>query len=205
MNPGVQLQETSISIIHRSEGSGTTFIFTDYLSKVNQEWKNKIGRGKKVIWPKGMGVEGNPGVAEMVKKVPGSIGYVELTYAVTHQLSVAAIRNRSGQYIIPSIETVSQAANVAIPPDTRVLLTNTNAPKGYPISSFTYLIFYKEQNYQERSYEKAEALAKFLNWAIHEGQSYNESMLYSPLPQKAVATAEQIIRQMTYNGSPLIH
>lgn len=205
INPQIHLPETEISIIHRSEGSGTTFIFTDYLSKVNLDWDKKIGKGKTVVWPKGMGVEGNPGVAELVKKIPGSIGYVELTYASTHQLPVAAIKNKAGHFILPSLESVSQAAEVTIPNDTRVLLTNTDAQNGYPISSFTYLIFFQEQFYQQRTREKAEALVAFLNWAIHEGQAYNKSMLYSPLPQAAVAKAEKIIGSITYQGLPVKH
>lgn len=204
LNPAVSLPNMNIVVVHRAEASGTTFIFTDYLSKVNREWKEKVGRGKVVPWPTGLAGKGNPGVAGLVRQVPGSVGYVELIYAKENGMPVALIRNKAGRFIKPSLKSVSLAANINLPADTRVSITNTSAPKGYPISSFTWLIFYKEQHYNGRSKERALRLAKLLWWIEHEGQRYNESLLYGRLPRAAVKRAEAIIRSMTYDGKRLV-
>ncbi len=205
VNPESSLPDLEISVVHRSEESGTTFIFTDYLSKVDPKWRDKVGRGKKVWWLTGMGVEGNPGVAEFVKKIPGSIGYVELAYAKCHHLPVGWVKNRSGHFVAPALNSVSSAAEVPLPPDTRILITDTAAPEGYPISAFTWLIFYKEQSYDQRTRDKAAQLGRFLWWAIHEGQQYtNHDLLYAPLPRSAVRKAEAMIRAMRFEGAPLI-
>lgn len=205
VNPGISLPDLGISVVHRSEGSGTTFIITDYLSKVNPEWRDKVGCGKRVRWLTGVGVEGNPNVAEFVRKIPGSIGYVELAYAKHHHLPVGLVKNRSGHFIAPTLNSVSAAAEVALPSDTRILITDSKAPEGYPISSFTWLIFYKEQSYDQRSYDRASQLGRFLWWIIHEGQQYtNHELLYSPLPKSAVSKAEAIIHSMRFGGAPLI-
>jgi len=201
VNPGIRLPDLGISVVHRSDGSGTSFIFTDYLSKVDPEWRDKVGRGKKVRWLTGMGVEGNPNMAGFVKKISGSIGYVELAYAKRHHLPIALIKNRFGRFVAPTLKSVSSAAEVAIPSDTRILITDTKAPDGYPISAFTWLIFYKEQSYNQRPYDKACQIARFLRWAIHEGQQYtNHELLYARLPRSAVRKAEAIIRSMRFGG-----
>ncbi len=202
VNPGIHMADMPITVVHRSEGSGTTFIFTDYLSKVDLSWRERIGRGKKIRWPSGMGVEGNPSVAELVKKIPGAIGYVELAYAKRNELPAAFVKNRSGYFVAPTLASVSAAAEVALPSDTRILITDTQAPDGYPISAFTWLIVYREQSYNQRAYEKAFQLSRFLWWAIHRGQQYTRSLLYAPLPRGAVSLSESIIRSMCYNGRP---
>ena len=151
-----------------------------------------------------MGVEGNPGVAELVKKIPGSIGYVELAYAKQQHLPIALIKNRSGRFIAPTLRSVSSAADVSLPTDTRILITDTPSPDGYPISAFTWLIFYKDQSYDERSYDRALQLGLFLWWALHEGQQYGSELLYAPLPRGAISKGEAIVRSIRFRGEPLI-
>ncbi len=205
LNPEVVLPSMNIVVVHRSEGSGTTFIFSDYLSKVSKEWAKKVGRGKVLNWPTGLGAKGNPGVAGLIRQIPGSIGYVELIYAQKNGMPFALIQNKAGNFIKPTLKSVSAAANIKLPADTRVSITNTDAPDGYPISSFTWIIFYKEQHYQGRSKKRALTLAKLLWWMIHEGQKYNEGLLYARLPKSAVKKAEAIIRSMTYDGKRLVN
>ena len=204
VNPDVNLPNRKIVVVHRSDGSGTTFIFSDYLSRVNEEWKKKVGRGKSLKWPVGIGGKGNPGVAGLVKQMPGAIGYVELIYALSNNMPVGMVKNKSGKYIVPSIKSVSLAANVHMPSDTRVSLTNTEAQDGYPISSFTWLIVYKEQNYNGRSKDRAKALVDLLWWVVHNGQKYAEPLHYAPLPREAVKKAEHVLKSITYNGEPLL-
>ena len=192
-----------IVVVHRSDGSGTTFIFTDYLAKISTTWKDKVGRGKSVNWPAGLGAKGNPGVAGLVKQLPGSIGYVELIYALQNSMPVGSMQNKKGTFVKPSLESTSLAANVAIPDDTRVSLTDTDAEEGYPIAGFTWIIVFKEQNYNQRSMEKAKEVAKLLTWMTHEGQKYVEPLDYAPLPKAAVAKAEVLIKSITYDGKPL--
>jgi len=203
INSGVKLPDINIVVVHRSDGSGTTFIFTDYLSKVSSEWKEKVGKGKSVNWPAGLGAKGNPGVAGLVKQLPGSIGYVELIYALQNNMPVGAIKNKKGVFITPSLEATSLAANVAIPDDTRVSLTDTDAKQGYPISGFTWIIIFKEQNYNQRPKEKAQEVVRLLWWMTHEGQKYVEPLKYAPLPKAAVEKAEKLINSISYNGKSL--
>jgi phosphate transport system substrate-binding protein len=203
-NPGIRFPQMEIAVVHRSDGSGTTFIFTDYLSKTSSLWKKQVGRGKTVRWLTGMGVEGNPGVAELVKKIPGSIGYVELAYAKRHALPVALIKNKSGRFVSPTLKSVSSAADLSLPSDTRILITDTPSPDGYPISAFTWLIFYKEQFYNQRSRDRALQLGRFLWWTLHEGQRYGRELLYAPLPRGAIVKGEAIVRAMRFRGEPLI-
>jgi phosphate transport system substrate-binding protein len=205
VNPGIKLPDISISVVRRADGSGTTYIFSEYLSKVSKEWKARIGTGKSLNWPEGhIGQKGNPGVAGYVKQTPGSIGYIELLYALQNKMSFGNIKNKSGKFIEPSIKSVSAAANVKIPDDTNVSLTDTAAKEGYPISSFTWLIFFKEQNYGGKTKEKAETLAKMLLWMVKDGQKFVEPLQYSPLSTEAVAKSEKIIRSMTYNGAHIL-
>jgi phosphate transport system substrate-binding protein len=204
LNPGVNLPSDNIVVVHRSDGSGTTNIFTDYLTKVSKEWTHKVGRGKSVNWPVGLGGKGNPGVAGLIAQIPGAVGYVELAYAVQNHLPVAMLQNKSGRFIKPSLASVSAAANVPLPPDTRVSITNTEAPDGYPISGFTWIILYQEQHYSGRSKARAKALVDLLWWCVHYAQRYNESLLYGKLPKAAVAADERILRSVTYDGRPLI-
>lgn len=201
----VRLPDLPIIVAHRSDSSGTTYIFTDYLCKVSKEWCEKVGHGKTVKWPVGMGGKGNPGVAAYIKKIPGTIGYIEIAYAIENHIPVAALQNKAGRFIKPTLESISAAANIKnIPDDTRCSITNTDAPNGYPIASFTWIIIYKEQNYNNRSYKRAKELVKLLWWCIHDAQQYNEKLLYGKLPPIVVHKGEKILKSVTYNGKPIL-
>jgi phosphate transport system substrate-binding protein len=202
-NPGVKLPDMTIVVVHRSDGSGTTFIFSDYLSKVSKEWKKGVGTGKSLNWPSGLGAKGNPGVAGLVKQLPGSVGYVELIYAVSNNMPVANVENKSGNFVTPSIESVSLAADIELPVHTRVSITDTDAEDGYPISGFTWLIFYKEQKYDGRSMDKAQELMDLVWWMTHDGQALAEPLHYAPLPEEAVRKAEAVIKTTVYGGKPI--
>mgnify|MGYP001773096812 CR=1 FL=1 len=203
LNPGVKLPSMNITVVHRSDGSGTTFVFVDYLSKVSREWETKVGRGTSVAWPVGLGGKGNEGVTGLVKQMSGSIGYVELIYAKQNKLPVALVRNKKGKFIKPELPSITSAGNVKIPDDTRISITDTEAEEGYPISSFTWVLVYKEQNYKNRSFERAKQLVKLLWWMTHDGQNYTEPLDYAKLPPEAVKKAEAIIKSITYNGKPV--
>ncbi len=204
INPGVKLPNLGITVVHRSDGSGTTYIFSEYLSKVSADWKKNVGVNKALNWPVGLGGKGNPGVAGLVKDTLGSIGYVEVIFALSNNLSVAELKNKSGKFIKPTLETMLQSANVSIPDDTKVSLTDTDAANGYPISSFTWLILYKEQNYGGRSLTRVENTVKLLWWMIHEGQQFNEALKFGKLPKGVVEKAEKLLRSVTYNGKPVL-
>ena len=204
VNPDVKLPSMSIVVVHRSDGSGTTFIFSDYLSKVSKDWNFKVGADKSLNWPVGLGAKGNPGVAGLINQTPGAIGYVELIYTTQNNMPAGIIKNKAGNFIEPNIKSTSAAANIEMPDDTRISLTDTAAADGYPISGFTWLIFYKEQKYADRSKEKADELIKLLWWMIHEGQQIAEPMHYAPIPKSAVAKGEQILQSVVYNGVPLL-
>lgn len=181
-NKDLKLPKLKIAVVRRADSSGTTYIFTEFLSKTVPEWREKVGTDKAPNWPTGVGAKGNPGVAELVSRTPGAIGYVELVYAMQNKITFADIKNKSGKYITPNLNSVSLAAQVQIADDTRVSLTDTAAPDGYPIASFTWLIVYKEQNYNNRSLAKAQALVNLLWWLVHSGQQYNEGLNYGKLP-----------------------
>jgi len=204
INRGSPLANLKISVIHRSEGSGTTFLLSDYLTKVSPVWKKTVGAGKQIRWLTGIGVEENSGVAELVKKIPGSIGYVSLNYAVAHKLPAAALKNERGRYVKPTGESVSSAASIALPADARALITNSGHPNAYPISGFSYIVLFREQAYHQRSKEKAQALVRFLWWGIHEGQREAAPLFYAPLPRQAVLVTEKILHSLTYAGQPLL-
>lgn len=202
-NPGVSLPDTSILVVHRSDGSGTTYIWVDYLSKVSKEWDQKVGRGTSVEWPVGLGGKGNEGVAGQVKNTPGAIGYVELAYATKNNLPASAVRNHAGAFVEPTNRSTTAAAAGAaksMPADFRVSLTNPPGEDAYPIASFTWLLVYKEQENQE----KGRALVQFLSWAIHDGQKYASDLLYAPLPIPVVKQIEERLRQITFQGKPLL-
>ena len=155
INKGVDIPGLPILVTHRSDGSGTTNIFTNYLSKVSPDWKTKVGSGGSVNWPAGLGGKGNEGVAGLVKQTPGAIGYVELIYALQNKLDYAKIQNKKGKFILPSIASVTAAGNVKLPDDSKIFITDTDAADGYPIAGFTWVIIYKEQNYNGRSKARA--------------------------------------------------
>jgi phosphate transport system substrate-binding protein len=203
-NKGVKLPNLTLSVVHRSDSSGTSFVFTDYLTKVSSEWKDKVGTNKSPNWPVGIGGKGNPGVADLVTKVPGSVGYVELIYAIQNKMAYADVKNKSGAYITPSLKSTTIAANVTLPDDTRVSITNTESKDGYPISTFTWLIIYKEQNYNGRKAEAAKALVDMLWWMIHDGQNVPEKLDYASLPDPAVKKAEVLLKSVVFNGKPIL-
>ncbi len=198
INKNVKLPDLNITVVHRSDGSGTTFIFSDYLAKVNKSWENKVGRGKSLNWPVGIGGKGNPGVTSYVKQLPGSIGYVELAFAIKNGLPVASVKNKSGNYVEPSVKTVSYAADVNIPHHARVSLTNTDSPGGYPLSSFTWLLLYKNQNYGKHSREMMNTIVKLIRWMLSDGQRFAEPLLYAPLPEKAVKIATENLKSVYF-------
>lgn len=201
LNPGVKLPNTPIAVVHRSDASGTSNIFTTYLSTVSREWNEKVGKGLSVNWPVGVGAKGNEGVSGTVKQIPGAIGYVELAYAFQNKLPYAALRNKAGRFVLPSIASTSAAAaGVEIPDDYRVMIVNAEGPTAYPIASFTYLLVYKEQ----KDPVKAEALLKFIWWAIHDGEKYAEGLLYAPLPEAVVKKLERTLKSITYKGEPVL-
>ena len=205
LNPSVKLPGTAITVVHRSDGSGTTGVFSDYLSKVSDEWKQKVGTGTALSWPAGVGAKGNPGVAGLVKQLPGGFGYVELIYALQNSMPFAQMKNKSGNWIKASLASTSAAANVAVPDDvTKLSTTNSDAPDGYPIASFTWLILYKEQNYDNRPQAKVQAMLKMISWMIHDGQKYAEPLSYAVLPAAVVTKADAVIKSVTFNGKPLM-
>jgi len=201
-NKGLTLPDKAIVVVHRSDGSGTSYIFVDYLSKVSAEWKEKVGVGTSVNWPVGLGGKGNEGVAGQVKQIDGSIGYVELAYAVKNNLFFASLKNKSGNFIVPSIESVTAAAmNEAkkMPADLRVSITNADGKESYPISGFTWLLVYRDQ----KSAEKAKAMVNFLKWAIAEGEQFAAPLYYAPLPKEVVKLNEKLISSIQFNGQPI--
>ena len=192
INPDKQLPDEAIIVAHRSDGSGTSFIFTDYLTKVSRTWETKVGRGTSVNWPVGLGGKGNEGVAGLVKQTEGSIGYVELAYAVKNNLPYAWIRNKEGNFIEPTLASVTEAAAGAakdMPADLRVSITNAAGKKSYPISGFTWLLVYQHG----KDKKKTAALVKFLKWAMKDGQKYAEGLLYAPLPKSVVKLCDKKI------------
>jgi phosphate transport system substrate-binding protein len=204
INPGVKLPDMNVTVVHRSDGSGTTFIFSDYLSKVSREWKEKVGAGTSLNWPTGLGGKGNPGVAGLVKQTPGSIGYVELIYALQNKMPHGMVKNKNGNFITATLPATSKAADTILPDDMKVSLTDTDAPGGYPISGFTWILVYKEQGYRDRTEEKAKELAQLLWWMTHEGQKYTEPLEYAPLSKKAIEKAEKLIKSISYKSSPVM-
>ncbi len=204
LNPTIKLPNMPISIVHRSDGSGTTFIFTDYLSKISDEWKNKVGHKTSVDWPLGLGAKGNEGVSGMIKQTPGALGYVELIYALQNKMPVGLLQNKSGNYVEASIKSVTAAANVTLPADARVSITNTDAPDGYPISSFTWILLYKEQNYDNKTEAKAREVVKLVWWMTHEGQQFTTPLIYAPLPKEALKVVEANLKSIAFSGKSLL-
>ena len=203
-NKGVALPDLPIVVVHRSDGSGTSFIFTDYLTKVNPDWAKKVGKASAVNWPAGLGGKGSEGVAGLVKQTPGGITYVELAYAKQNGMAFANIQNKGGKYIAPTIEATTLASNVEIPADSKVSITNTDNAKGYPIASFTWALIYKEQNYNGRSKARATELLKLLWYNVHQGQAECAPLNYAPLSKSAVKAAEAILKSATYDGKPIL-
>ncbi len=194
LNPTKKLTG-DIMVVHRSDGSGTTNIFTDYLSKVSADWKSKVGTGTAVNWPVGLGGKGNEGVAGLIKQTPGTIGYVELIYAKSNNLPYASLQNKAGQFIEPNMDSVSAAAEGFVkdmPADYRVSITNADGKKAYPLSAFTYLLVWKAMP----DANKGAKMVKFLKWAATEGQKQAAALHYAPLPKALVKKVEATINSI---------
>ena len=194
-NPGVHLPAKPIVVVHRSDGSGTTSIFTDYLSGVSPEWSQRVGKGASVKWPIGLGGKGNEGVAGQIKTTPYAIGYVELAYAFENKLPFAFLKNKSGHFVEPSIHSTSAAAAGAakhMPADYRISLVNQAGNDAYPVVGFTWLVVYEHQ----KDPVKGKKLVEFLNWSMHKGQKMAAPMLYAPLPENVQRMVEKTIKSI---------
>jgi phosphate transport system substrate-binding protein len=194
-NPDVKLPDEDIVVVHRSDGSGTSFIFTDYLSSVSADWKSSVGKGVSVKWPVGLGGKGNAGVAGQVKQTPGSIGYVELAYAHENKLPFADLKNSSGSYITPTVDSVTAAmAAATIPEDFRFSMVNSSGEKAYPIAGTTWLLVYADQ----KDHAKGEKLVQFLKWAYSDGEKFAPGLDYAPLPDAVVSRALEKVLKIKY-------
>jgi phosphate transport system substrate-binding protein len=199
LNSGAALPDKPITVVFRSDGSGTTAIFTEYLTTISATWKGRVGAGKSVKFPVGLGAKGNEGVAGQVRSSPGSIGYVELAYAKQTGLAYASIQNRAGLFIEPALRSITAAAASAansMPDDLRLSIVDANGEGAYPIAAFTYLLVYQDQTDKI----KGKALAQFLWWAVHEGQAFGSALHYAPLPVEAAAKIETTLRSLRANG-----
>lgn len=232
LNPNLPLPSQDIVVVHRSDGSGTTFVWTSYLSKVSPEWNQAVGAGKSVSWPVGLGAPGNEGVANTIKSTPNSIGYVELAYVVTTEMDYAFLQNQAGNFVEPSLESTGAAVAAATNNNTQTSnnsttgasnTTSTILPAGdaswekvslldapgadsYPIASFSYLLLYKELSDNPRidSMEKARALVDFVDWAITDGQQFAGELAYVPLPDSVVQHNQETLRSLTFQGEPVL-
>ena len=194
-NPGVKLPNTDIIVVHRSDGSGTTYIWVDYLSSVSKDWETKVGRGTSVKWPTGLGGKGNEGVAGQIKQLPGAVGYVELAYAKQNKLPYASVKNAAGNYVEATIESITEAlATANIPDDFRFSMVNPPGEKAYPISGATWLLVYEQQ----RDAAKGKKLVEFLNWAATKGESMASSLDYAPLPENVQQRILERIKTIKY-------
>jgi phosphate transport system substrate-binding protein len=204
-NAAMPLPDVPVIVVHRSDGSGTTFHFTSFLSEVSREWSDKVGRGTAVEWPAGIGGKGNEGVAGVVKESPGAIGYVELAYVAQNRLAYAVVRNRAGQWVAPSLSSTTAAAaggaqKMVQTNDVRVSIAYAPGPNVYPIAGFTYLLVPQHQTDEA----KGRALAEFLWWAVHDGEKDAPQLFYAPIPGPVVAIDERILKTITYQGSALL-
>jgi len=206
LNPGITLPPKPITIVHRRDGSGTTRVFTEYLSRVSPEWNSRIGSGTKVEWPGGgLAADGNPGMSEIISKAPGTIGYVSLNFARAKRLEMAALQNKAGNFVLPTLDgTFAAAASAAaanrIPEDFRLALVEGDGADAYPITGFTYILVPREL----QDPGKAATLANFLWWAIHNGQSYAPGLYFGTLPPEVLARAETKLRSLRADGKALL-
>jgi phosphate transport system substrate-binding protein len=202
-NPGMDLPSLPVAVVHRSDGSGTSFIFTSYLSAVSRAWAVRVGAGKSVDWPAGIGGKGNEGVAGMVSQTPGGVGYVELSYATQNRIPYASVRNRTGKFVEPTLASTTAAAagfEKAMQKNLTVLIVNAPGDSAYPIAGFTYLMVYRNQ----QSAARGRAVAEFLWWAIHDGQKHAPGLRYSPLPDEVTKLVEGKVKQISNAGKPLL-
>ncbi len=205
LNPDVTLPAEAIIPVFRSDGSGTTFVFTDYLTKASPMWASNFGAGKSVNFPSGQAAKGNPGVAGVIKQTKNSIGYVGSEYAFAQKIPYARVQNLRGEYVLPSSATISAAASGEIPADTRCSITNADAAGAYPISTFTWMIIYKEQNYSDRSKEQAMATLDLLKYILSdEAQNITSEVHYAPLPAKAKELSMTNLKTVTFDGVAIL-
>lgn len=199
VNPELTLPDKSITPVYRSDGSGTTFVFTDYLSKVSSEWANEMGAGKSLKWVAGIAAKGNPGVAGSVSQTDGAIGYIGSEYALSLNIPVALLQNSAGNFVEATAENISVAANIELPADMRTTITDSSEENAYPISCFTWLVVYKKQSYHNRTKEQADALTGMLDYILSpEGQAVAGKIHYAPLPAKALENAKNIVSSIGY-------
>lgn len=202
LNPSLKLPDVAIAVVHRSDGSGTTFIFTNYLSKVSSEWKDKVGFATSVNWPGDVGGKGNEGVANSVQQIPGAIGYVELAYAKQNNMAWAQLRNRAGAFLEPSLDSAALAADQPnLPDNMEVMVTDSAHAKAYPITGFTWLLVYENQT----DAAKADAVANLAWWMIHDGQQYALPLDYAPLKGAALKKSEALVKKIKVNGRPVLN
>jgi phosphate transport system substrate-binding protein len=201
-NPGTMLPSRPVLIVHRSDGSGTTDIFTDYLSKVSSEWQSKVGRGTSVQWPLGVGAQGNEGVANQVRNTAGGVGYVELAYALQNKMSYGTVKNHAGNYIEPEPKNVTNAANsmTSIPDDLRFSMTDQSGPQAYPLAGTTWVLLYKTQP----DPAQGKLSTAFVDWAIHDGQKYANDLDYAALSTGLVRRGDTLLRSVTCGGQPCL-
>jgi phosphate transport system substrate-binding protein len=202
LNPDIELPSIPITVVHRSDGSGTTNLWTSYLSRVSDEWRNRVGFATSVNWPTGIGGNGNEGVAGVVRNTPGAIGYNSLSYALLNNISFGAMVNSSGNVINPSFEATTAAAAIELPDDTRILFTDTPAGDGYPIAGFAWMLVYEnlDRNNAIDSRRKAEELIEFIIWSITEGQELSEALGFARIPDNALEKNLEMIRQIKWNN-----
>jgi phosphate transport system substrate-binding protein len=211
-NPGVTLPSTDISVVHRSDGSGTTSIFTTYLTAASADWVTTVGKGDKtksagktVTWPVGLGASGNEGVTQGINQTDGGVGYIELQYALSNKIPFADVKNSTGAWITPSLASVNAAANLtSYPADLRFNLANSPVATGYPITGSTWLIVYQDLSKVMKSKDRANALVDYLWWAIHEGQAENSTLQYASIPANLLPQDEAAVKSITWAGTPLL-
>lgn len=205
LNPNITLPNENIIPVFRSDGSGTTFVFTDYLAKVSSMWASEYGSGKSINFPSGQAAKGNPGVASVISQTKNSIGYIGSEYAFAQKIPFASIKNAKGEFVLPSVASISAAASGDIPNDTRTSITNADADGAYPISTFTWMIIYKEQNYSDRTKERAIATLNLLKYILSdEAQSINSKVHYAPLPDKVKELSINNLKTVTFNGVTIL-
>lgn len=201
LNPTLTLPNADITVVHRSDSSGTTNIFTNYLDKVSPEWHTKVGTANSVNWPGGIGGPQNAGVAAQVQQIPNSIGYVELIYALQNNMPVAQLKNKSGNYITPSLDSTTAAAQgITLPDDMKIMITDSANSSAYPIAGFTWILVYQNQTNKDKGTE----LVNFLWWALHDGTSYEAGLQFAAIPADAVKKAEVLIKSIKYQGQSIL-
>jgi len=200
-NADAKLPAKEISVVYRTDGSGTTNVYTDYLSAVSPEWKDKVGVGKSVKWPVGLGAKGNEGVSGQLKTTPYTIGYIERAYATQNKLPMTELKNKAGKFVAPTTPAMSAAAEgVEMPAELYVSLVDSAAEASYPITGYTYMLVYADA----KDAAKGEAIAKYLWWALHDGQKFAETLDYAPLPAKVVTLVEARLKELTAGGKKLL-